>query len=720
MTDPTTLDTLFSFLYGPVIGRPLAELAAVQDDDRVIVVGSDERGPSGSAFVEDSMGIDTGLTRDGSSEIADPLPTVEMVQWGSGAQLANRLAGGWDVVVGFPPQGGPNGEELLTEFLQVLRDTARPGARAVLFVVSSLLSRVTPTTRSALLKHGAVRSLLFPSGPPPRSLRIESSARLTVAQWWPGQVDARSTHLTRLSQTGDIEGEFDASLVSDQGWSYEALDPQRAANLASWARRTGAVRLPELVSFPKGSKASETTLRPLSPRQITPAGIDLTIEGRPYDSPRDGALTGLLPGDIVGRTLGDPNWTAVREADGRQLGATRQAIVIRPVEIDTSVLLAFLRSDAAALQIQIAEQGSTIPRISQRALQELLVPTVLRRGVGAHSDDLIREFRSVSTTLADELSARYRSAFNGHKGESIVEALADASGEAEMALDLVRRVRDPLHRARQFLPHPLARLIRAYDSDLRGGTAQDIYGDLLRFGETAITMLGIVGLAFIETNVNESPALVEWRVALRKGGVSLGVWLASANAGAEHARRAGQPLGGVAAALATRSPLNQILDEFLAERNNNAHGSGPRSPMEFELRSVKLDELLQVALAELSPLARAEWFTVSTLRWSSQTRRFTAQGRSLAGDHPDFARWQSERDEPIESGVVIARFGDVDLSLDGYCQLRACPTCLNEELYYPDRLRGSMLRVRSLDRGHSTEVALADSGLSIAANVDGG
>lgn len=205
--------------------------------------------------------------------------------------------------------------------------------------------------------------------------------------------------------------------------------------------------------------------------------------------------------------------------------------------------------------------------------------------------------------------------------------------------------------------------------------------------------------------------MAEWHTHLRKGGIPLGIWLASANAGAEHARRSGESLGGVSTSLATKSPLNQVLGEFLSERNDQAHGSGPRSPVEFELRAVRLGELLQVALLELSPLARAEWFVVSALRWSETSRRFTALGRSLSGDHPDFEPWQSDRSQPLESGVVIARFGEVDLSLTGFCQLRSCPTCLNEELYYPDRLRGSMLRVRSLDRGQNTEVTIADSGL---------
>jgi hypothetical protein len=394
-------------------------------------------------------------------------------------------------------------------------------------------------------------------------------------------------------------------------------------------------------------------------------------------------------------------------------------IVIRPEQVEPSFLLAFLRSDAAALQLELAEQGSTIPRVSPRALRELLVPAGLSGDSLPHSDDVIRQFRATSQSLADDLDARYRAAFDRSSSEEVNSALADATGEAAMALDLLRRTTDPLHRARQFLPHPLARTLRSYENNVRGGSAQDVFNDLLRFGETAITMLGIVGMSFLSQRNLERDESREWHRGFARGGVALGTWLKAANAGARAARESDEPLGGLAAALATNSPLNRVLDEFLHERNEQAHGAGPRSPHEYELRILELQERLFIALDELAPLARSEWFVVSSLHWSSETGTFTLLGRLLMGDHPDFPRWEAERPAPVDNDVVFARLGDLDLSLAGFCQIRACPTCLNEELYYPDRVRGSMARVRSLDRGHQTELTLADLGLTLPAAPEG-
>ena len=128
--------------------------------------------------------------------------------------------------------------------------------------------------------------MVFPSGPPPRSLQIASSTRIALVQWAPGQVPDSSTRFVSLSQTGETDGEFVAQVGPDQRWSYEALDPERAANLAGWAQRTRAVPLPQLVSFPRAHSSVDLKLMPLSPRQITSGGLDTTIETRPYDSQR--------------------------------------------------------------------------------------------------------------------------------------------------------------------------------------------------------------------------------------------------------------------------------------------------------------------------------------------------------------------------------------------------------------------------------------------------
>lgn len=433
---------------------------------------------------------------------------------------------------------------------------------------------------------------------------------------------------------------------------------------------------------------------------------------REYDETRDGPCVALEAGDIVGRTIGQPHWTLVYESDvAAGLSASRQVFVLRPTSVRPDLLLAFLKSDAAALQLEAEAVGATIPRLTPRALRDLLVPTLDLTSEQLPEAEPIAQFRRLSGTLADDLEARYRAAFDRPQAEQVRVALADAAGDAAMALDLVSRVTDPLHRARQFFPHPLARTLRVYDNHRRAKSHADVYQDLVRFGETAIILLGGIGLAHLAVTgeVNQ-----QWTEHLGRAGVPLEAWLRAANDGAERARRDGDNLGGLAQALSTQSPLNKALDVFLEARKDDSHGAGPRSPYEFEQRSLDLEDTLHAAVAGLAPLARSDWFVIERLAWSARSGAFSAFGRSLRGDHPDFARWIEDRHSPLESDVIHVRLGSADLSLQGFCVLRPCSLCLHEELYYPDRVRGSMVRLRSLDRGHQAEVPLAESRLSIS------
>lgn len=156
-----------------------------------------------------------------------------------------------------------------------------------------------------------------------------------------------------------------------------------------------------------------------------------------------------------------------------------------------------------------------------------------------------------------------------------------------------------------------------------------------------------------------------------------------------------------------------MLNQFLAVRNENAHGAGPRSPFEYHQAAIKLEEALHSAVEELAPLARSDWFVVEQISWLEAHQLFAVRGRSLKGDHPDFERWSDEREAPLVDDRVYASLGELTLPLAGFCQLRACSVCLHEELYYPDRMRGTMARLRSLDRGHQTEVTLEETGLPL-------
>ena len=521
------------------------------------------------------------------------------------------------------------------------------------------------------------------------------------------------TQVRRPEAPGLEELAFEAHLPADQPWTIASLDPDRAAKLETWRRAGNAQPLSELASFPRPSLLTADVPRVLRPIQITSSGLDIDADAA-TPLPEGERFVALRAGDLVGRSLGVPHWTILDPSDVEGgLASTHQVAVIRAERIDPRYLLAFLRSDAAAGQLEASAMGSSVRRVSPRALRELLVPVI---DISLAEGDPIRRFRGLANDLADKIETRYRTAFDVPKTAAVTAALAAATDDAAIAAGLLEQVSDPLYRARQALPHPLARTLRVYAGHKRRQSHIDMHQDLLRFGETAIILLGSIGLAYLNVRRGDAALDDEWEGRLRGTGVSLGTWLRVANVGAEAARRSGEPLGDLAAALSTKSPLNTVLGQFLEARNDQAHGAGPRSPFEYEQRTLDLEDALRVAIHELSPLERSEWFVVDDLAWSARGSTFTASGRSLKGDHPDFEPWLSERDHPLESNVVHARLGKADLALGGFCTLRTCSRCLHEELYYPDRIRGSMVRLRSLDRGHECEVALGEVGLKIDAS----
>lgn len=715
--EPAALQPLLAHLYGTAISRVIAREAVAKPGERVVIVGADIRGATGwsAADPQDKL---PGIDSDDHEMVTDPLPIIEFPHGRDTNRLRATLAAGWDVLVGFPPQEVSH-KAGLGDFLDVLMETASPNSRAFLLLASGTIARHDPRTRERLLGSGRIRTLVFSEG----TQRVKRSGPVGIPTSLPAVLvhldpsheqtgrHARGVQVLQVnSGTGDAT-HFITDLGPDQRWTFAALDPERARRVELWSREGGAQRLTEIAELPRRESKPGDQEQVLSPRQITARGIDLEVETEGGRGERDLRAVQLQPGDIVGRTLGDPHWTLVSPEHAGLL-APRQVYVLRPKEVDPRYLLAFLQSDAARLQLEAASVGATVARVSPSGLRELLVPILPVPADAIRDDDPIREFRSVSEQLADELEGRYRAAFDHPAAASVTASLIDAAEDAAMAHDLLRSVTDPLNRAREFLPHPLARTIRVMQNHQRAGSQVDVYHDLLRFGETAVVLLGAVGLAYMSHRRGDEPP-EPWQISLARGGVALGTWLECANTAAERARRSGESLGGVASALSTNSPLNKVLSHFVSERNDQAHGAGPRSPFEYEQKIIELEELLAGAVEHLAPLARSDWFIVEGLAWSGEKATFAVHGRSLKGDHPDFETWTQERVAPLESGVVYVLLGDMDLPMTGYCMLHSCPRCLHEELYYPDRVRGSLVRLRSLDRGHQIDVALEEARLPI-------
>jgi hypothetical protein len=702
------LEPLLTHLYGPRLGEAVSQLAAAGEGDRVVILGTNASLPGGR------VGPDEPTMTGVNDELHDPFPVIDFVEL-STIRTEGRALPEWDILVGTPPQRERGSESDLAAFLTAAASTAGSNGRAILLFGEALLaSSVSLQDRATLLSRGHVRSLVFTGVRPiPRHSAVKFGSRVALIEWQPEGLTGSATTVSQLNRLGDPTQGFEVVLQPQLPWTYPLLDPARAEKLAAWAKKADASRLREVADLPVPDlKPAPASCRVAHQGHLTSLGLDLDADVA--DRPERAEIRGvdLQVGDIVGRSLGEPHWTVIEPGDVSQpVVAADSLMVIRPRGVDPYLLLAFLRSDIARTQMEgLASTGGTLPRLMRRHLGEVLLPALALEGLRA--GDPLLAFRSTASGLVDALEARSRSAFDDPTPESIRARLTEANDDATMAADLIRQVSDPIHRARQFLPHPLARTLRVYQSHRSSGSYSEVYQDLLRFGEAAVVLLGAVGMSYISSR-DDGHLPLDWTSRFQQGGVPLGTWLSAANAGAEAARRDSVQLGGLSRALSTSSQLNRDLNRFVELRNDDAHGAGPRSPYEFQQKVGELEELLEDTLLELAPLARSDWFVVASLNWDPVRRRFPAAGRSLRGDHPDFDSWSADLAEPLELGVVHVRLGDLILPLGALCSLRACSRCLHEEMYYPDKLKGSVVRLRSLDRGHESQMTIEESRLPL-------
>jgi hypothetical protein len=594
------------------------------------------------------------------------------------------------------------------DLLAALTRTASAHARAFLFVPSGSLARRHPDVREALTSSGHIRELAFPGERPSvRKDGLGTSLSMAVVRWEPGPEAADSrTRVLELGTEGDRP--FETALDPAQPWSHGHLDPSLHQKVHRWAERGQAQPLGRLVEFPRLQREAEFR-QLLEARQLTPLGIDLAVElpdqmreQRQREQPP--RVVVLAEGDVIGRSIRGPHWTRVDQATAA-LGLAvvpSHVIVLRPTGIDSRLLVQFLGSDAAELQLRAYRQADQFNRVNRRMLGELLVPSLQVSPTLLREPDPLLEFERLSTELIEDLRQRRRQAFDRPDPASVTPALSDALGDAEMAGELLRRVVDPVQRAREFLPHPLARIIRVYSNHQRTGDHEPSYRTLLSFGETLTVLLGVVGLSYM-SHAGQPPA-EDWVTPFRRGGVSFGQWLSAARRGAESARRGGELMGGLTQALSTSGPLMKSLEAFNEERNSNAHGHRPQTRRDFVERVDALDEQLQIAIQQLGALSRSEWFIIERLEFDQAAELFTLTGWTLKGEHPDFDTWIERREQALATGVVYARFGELNLPLDHFCRLESCPTCGHDELYYPDRERAGQVRLLSLDRGHQLKM----------------
>lgn len=183
----------------------------------------------------------------------------------------------------------------------------------------------------------------------------------------------------------------------------------------------------------------------------------------------------------------------------------------------------------------------------------------------------------------------------------------------------------------QHLPYPVARAIRGFEIALDPWRR---YEQLLEAGESLITWLGILALAGFAEQGSAPDAVNRWMDSLRSGGVSLGSWLEVAQAAEKEMGLRKWRLGEFEMALRARkgnAGLRGALQAIVSERNDRAHGRGPRSDGELSDRLVRLVPILESASRGAGFLANLPAVIPQRCRYSRRRRNFDITALAFVG-----------------------------------------------------------------------------------------
>ncbi|MEV6755505.1 hypothetical protein [Streptomyces sp. NPDC051214] len=260
-----------------------------------------------------------------------------------------------------------------------------------------------------------------------------------------------------------------------------------------------------------------------------------------------------------------------------------------------------------------------------------------------------------------------------------------------------------LTRARQTLPHPVARSVRALQ---QADTPKDQYEAMLDAAENLALTVCVTAAALLHQPGRDagSGVLSELRNAYVGRGAMFGTWTVGlhrvCDEATEHPQLLPAPFSsGVA-------DMVDDLSALKAERNRTAHGDKPLSQPESALRVAECKEFLEHALRAAQFLEEIPWLCIASCDYRQRTRNFHVVARNATGDHPVFERQTYEWNEPVagDAFYLLAPEGRVPLS--PFVTYTFCPQCRQTETCYASRVpkRESHATVKSFSRGHEITV----------------
>lgn len=261
-----------------------------------------------------------------------------------------------------------------------------------------------------------------------------------------------------------------------------------------------------------------------------------------------------------------------------------------------------------------------------------------------------------------------------------------------------------LTHARQTLPHPVARAVRAFQ---QADTPRDQYEAMLDAAESLALTVCVTAAALLHKPGTDSglDVLSELRRAYLRSGAMFGTWAVGLDrvhhVTTEHPRLLSAEFSsGVAGML-------DDLKSLKNERNRTAHGDKPLSQPESALRVAECKDFLEHALSTAEFLEESRWLRIASCDYRQRARTFQVVARNATGDHPEFERQTYEWDEPVASEAFYVLTPEGPVPLSPFVTYTFCPQCRQMETCYASRVpkkRESHATVKSFSRGHEISV----------------
>ncbi|MCG0286891.1 hypothetical protein [Streptomyces sp. PSAA01] len=286
--------------------------------------------------------------------------------------------------------------------------------------------------------------------------------------------------------------------------------------------------------------------------------------------------------------------------------------------------------------------------------------------------------------------------------------------------------------ARNTLPHPVARAVRALQ---QAYTPKEKYEALLDAAETLAITVSVTAAALLQGQVEgrsggqeHGPGLGQHNLSvLRKAyltkGVMFGTWTTWLDKLQPLAVGHPDLVVGLHQALQGTPDDPGIVGHLNAlreERNRAAHGNKPKSQPESALRVAECTHHLERALTKAQFLKDIPWLFTVSCAYQPRSGTFDVVAEDAMGDHPDFERQTFTWARPVGNELFYLLGPEGPVSLSPFVANLFCAQCRQMEVCYAYKVSkgNGAAMFKSFGRGH--EIVAAEMGDEIRSLPDQG